>query len=138
MADAPAAPSGPASGSGSGGSQMDQAKGLLDNPVMVLVLGFFSCGIVPLWWMWTRTKELNAALGKQQVNPMFVFPGCICFLLFWYAAWLYAQGFHELKKQKLGASAKDETMLHAILLILLLPVGQFMIQQQLNEMAGKK
>jgi len=133
MADAPAAPSG-----GGGGSQIDQAKGLLDNPMMVLILGLFTCGIVPLWWMWTRTKELNAALGKQQVNPMFVFPGCICFPLFWYAAWLFAQGFNELKKQKQGANAKDETVLHVILLILLIPVGQFMIQTQWNELNGKK
>lgn len=132
MADAPAAPS------GGGGNQIDQAKGLLDNPIAVLILGFFSCMIVPIWWMWTRTKELNAALGKQQVNPMFVFPGCACFPVMWYASWLYAQGFHEFKKQKLGDKAKDETMLHAILLILIMPVGQFMIQTQLNEINGKK
>jgi hypothetical protein len=134
MADAPAAPSGPASG---GGSPVNSASGILDNPMMVLILGLFTCGIVPLWWMWVRTKELNEALGRQQVNPLFVFPGCICFPLFWYAAWLFAQGFHELKKKK-GGEVKDDTVLHTILFILILPVGQFMIQQQLNEMAGKK
>jgi hypothetical protein len=133
MADAPAAPS----GGGGGNPQIDQAKGLLDNPMMVLILGFFTCGIIPLWWMWTRTKEMNAALGKQQVNPMFVFPGCICFPVFWYASWLFAQGFHEMKKKK-GGDVKDEILLHTILMILIMPVGQFLIQQQLNEMSGKK
>ena len=32
---------------------------------------------------------------------------------------------------------KDEKVLHAVLLILLAPVGQYMIQQKLNELWGK-
>ena len=134
MADAPAAPS----GGGGGNPQLDQAKGLLDNPMMVLILGFVTCYLFAIYWMWVRTKELNAELGKQQVNPMFIFPGCICGPVFWYGDWLFAQGFHEVKKKKKGAEAKDEIILHTILLILLAPVGQFMIQTQMNEMSGKK
>jgi hypothetical protein len=130
MADAPAAPS--------GGSQMDQAKGLLDNPVMVLILSFFTCGIIPAWWLWTRAKDLNTGLAKQQVNPLLLVPGCICLPVFVYGAWLFAQGFHELKKQKQGATAKDEIILHTILLALVFPVGAYFIQQQWNEITGKK
>jgi hypothetical protein len=130
MADAPAA------GGGGGGSPADQAKGMLENPVMVLILGFVTCGLFSLYWLWVRVKEMNAALGKQQVNPMLVFPGCICAPVMWYASWLYAQGFLELQKKK-GGEVKDEVILHTILLILLAPVGQWMIQQKLNEMAAK-
>jgi len=130
MADAPAA------GGGGGGDAADKGKGILDNPTMVLILGFVTCGIIIIWWFWVRVKEMNAALGKQQVNPMFVFPGCLCFPLMWYASWLFAQGVHELKKKK-GGDVKDEIILHTLLLILIAPVGQWMIQQQWNDLVKK-
>ncbi len=127
MADAPAAPA-PAAGGG--------AKGKVENPITVLILGFVTCGLYSLYWMWVRVKEMNDYLGKQQVNPMFVFPGCICYPVVIYADVLFAQGIPQMQK-KAGMEAKDEFVLHLLLLILLTPVGQFMIQQKLNEIWGK-
>jgi len=69
MADAPASPTLPPNLPGSK---------KVENPQTVLILGFVTCGIYCLYWMWLRTKEMNEYLGKQQINPMFVFPGCIC------------------------------------------------------------
>ena len=131
MADEAASPP-PASG----GSDMDKAKGLLDNPIAVLILGFVTCGIVPLWWMWVRAKEMNDALGKEQVKPLFIFPGCICFPVMIYAMWLFAQGVNELKKKK-GGEVKDETILHFVLFLFITPVAEWMIQQQWNDLVKK-
>lgn len=127
MADAPATPSAPPNLPG--GKKVE-------NPTTVLILGFVTCGLYCLYWMWLRVKEANEYLGKQAVNPMFVFPGCICAPVWWYASWLYANALPEMQK-KAGVEVKDEKVLHAILLILLAPVGQYMIQQKLNEIWAK-
>jgi len=67
---------------------------------------------------------------------MFVFPGCICGPVMIYAAWLYVNGLPEMQK-KAGVEAKDEKILHLVLLIVLMPVGMYMIQQKLNELWAK-
>jgi hypothetical protein len=86
--------------------------------------------------MWLRVKEMNEYLGKQQVNPMFVFPGCICGPVLIYADFLFAQGI-PLMQKKAGIEAKDEFVMDLLLLILLAPVGQYMIQQKLNAIWAK-
>jgi hypothetical protein len=126
MADAPAAPA-----TGGGGT-----KGKVENPMTVLILGFVTCGLYSIYWLWVRVKEMNAYLGKEAVNPMFVVPGCICFPVVLYADFLFAKGIPEMQK-KAGVEAKDEFVMDFILLILLAPVGQFLIQQKLNALWAK-
>src|SRR5258706_2952585 len=120
MADAPATPA--AAPNIPGGKKVE-------NPTTVRILGFVNCGLYCVYGLWIRVKEMNEYLGKQAVNPMFVFPGCICGPVMWYAAWLYANALPEMQK-KAGIEAKDEKVMHAVLLILLAPVGQYMIQQK--------
>jgi Domain of unknown function (DUF4234) len=110
----------------------DGARGVVENPMNVLLFGFLTCGIYCIYWMWLRVKEMNTYLGKEQVNPMFIFPGCLCFPLVWYADHLFAQGLPEMQ-QKAGVPVKDDYIMDLLLLILLAPVGQYMIQQKLNE-----
>ena len=50
--------------------------------------------------------------------------------------WLYVNGLPEMQK-KAGIEAKDEKVLHLVLLVLLGPVGAYMIQQRLNELWAK-
>ena len=111
-------------------------KGKVENPMTVLILGFVTCGLYSIYWLWIRAKEMNDYLGTQQVNPMFIFPGCICFPVVLYADYLFAKGIPEMEK-KAGITPKDEFVLHFLLLIFLAPVGQFMIQQKLNELWSK-
>ena len=127
MADAPAAGAAP---------QIPGSEKVV-NPTTVLILGFVTCGLYGLYWMWIRVKEMNEYLGKQQVNPMFVFPGCICGPVVLYAMWLYVNGFPEMQKKAGITDAKDEKILHLILMILLSPVGMYMVQQRLNELWAK-
>lgn len=128
MADA-AAPAAPAASGGGG-------KGKVENPTAVLILSFVTCGIYALYWLWLRVKEMNDYLGKQAVNPMFVFPGCICGPVIIYAEWLFVNGFEEMKA-KAGLPAKDEKVLNMLLLFFIFPVGAYMIQQKLNEIWSK-
>jgi hypothetical protein len=127
MADAPAA----------GAAPKIPGSEKVVNPTTVLILGFVTCGLYALYWMWVRVKEMNEYLGKQVVNPMFVFPGCICGPVMIYAMWLYVNGLPEMQKKAGITDAKDEKVLHLVLLVLLGPVGMYMIQQKLNELWAK-
>jgi hypothetical protein len=129
MADAPAAPAAPAP---SGGG----VKGKVENPTTVLILGFVTCGLYPLYWMWLRTKEVNDYLGEQRINPMFVFPGCVCFPVVLYAMFLMLKSLPDMQK-KAGLEAKDELVLHLVLFLFVSPVGMYLFQQKLNEIWAK-
>ena len=127
MADAPAA--------GAAAPKIPGSEKVV-NPTTVLILGFVTCGLYSLYWMYLRVKEMNEYLGKQAVNPMFVFPGCICGPVLIYADFLFAKGLPEMQK-KAGLEAKDEFIMDLLLLVLLAPVGQYMIQQKLNAIWAK-
>ena len=127
MADEPAAAA-PASGGG--------LKGKVENPQTVLILGLVTCGIYTFFWAWARVKEMNAYLGKEVVNPMFIFPGCICPFVAIYGYFLYCKNLPEMQK-KAGIEPKDEFVLHLVLMILLPYVGSYLIQQKLNEIWAK-
>lgn len=128
MADAPAAPAAAPSGGG--------VKGKVENPTTVLILGFVTCGLYPLYWMWLRTKEVNDYLGEQRINPMFVFPGCVCFPVVLYAMFLMLKSLPDMQK-KAGLEAKDELVLHLVLFLFISPVGMYLFQQKLNEIWSK-
>jgi len=128
MADAAAAPAAPSSGGG--------VKGKVENPTTVLILGLVTCGLYTIYWLWVRVKEMNDYLGKQAVNPMFVVPGCLCFPVVLYADYLYIWAIPEMQ-QKAGVEAKDEKVLHLVLMLLLPYVGSYMVQQRLNEIWQK-
>lgn len=126
MSDAPAAA--PASGGG--------VKGKIENPTTVLILGLVTCGLYGVYWYYLRVKEINGYLGQQAINPMFVFPGCLCPPLLIYVAYLVAKALPDMQK-KAGLEAKDEFVLHFILLWFVNFAGQYVFQQKLNEVWSK-
>ncbi len=108
------------------------------NPTTVLILGFVTCGLYRLYWMWIRVKEMNEYLGKQEVNPMFVFPGCICYPVVFYATWLFAEnGSTRCRRRRGSRTRRTRRSSTCILLILLSPVGKYLVKQRLNELWAK-
>ena len=129
MADAPAAPAAPAP---SGGG----VKGKVEDPKMVLILGLVTCNLYTMYWLWTKVKEMNAYLGQEKVNPLFILPGCLCFPVSIYGSYLFAQNIPEMEK-KAGVEVKDEMVLHLVLMIFLPWLASFLIQQKLNAIWAK-
>ena len=110
--------------------------GKVSNPITDLILGIVTCGVYQVFWMYTRSKEINGYLGTQAINPMFIFPGCFCLPVLIYACFPFSKGVYEVLKKSDG-DTKDETMIHAILLALIAPLGMWMIQQKLNDVWSK-
>lgn len=115
MADAPAAGS----------------KGKVENAVMQLVITLVTCGIYGVYWAWVRTKELNAYLGKEAVNPLLIFPGCLCWPVMVVGLYFLAKAAAEAE-MKAGTTQKDDTIIYFILLFLVNFVGVWMVQEKLN------
>ncbi len=106
-------------------------KGKVENSVMQLVLTLVTCGIYGVYWCWVRTKELNAYLGKQAINPMLIFPGCLCFPVLIVGMYFIAKAAAEAE-MKAGTSQKDDTIIYFLLLWLVSFVGVWMVQDKLN------
>ena len=51
--------------------------------LMVILLSFVTCGIYGLWWVYTVGKEVNNALGREEVNPMYFWLGIFCFPVYY-------------------------------------------------------
>ena len=71
-------------------------KGAVRNPVSVILLTFITCGIYGIWWMYTVGKEINAALGREAVNPVLAIVSIICFPLMFYYMYLLDNALVEL------------------------------------------
>ena len=128
MADAAAGSAAPSSGGG--------VRGKVENPTTVLILGLVTCGLMTVYWMWQRAKEVNDYLGEQKINPMFIIPGCLCPPLLIYVSYLLAKALPDVQK-KAGVEAKDEFILNFLLLWFVSPVGAYLMQQKLNEVWTK-
>ena len=107
------------------------SKGKVENSILQAVITFI-CGIYGIYWLWVRSDELNAYLGKAAINKMLIFPGCFaCGIPPIIAMWYLAKATAEAE-MKAGTSTKDDSVLYFILLFLIIPVGIWMVQEKLN------
>ncbi len=65
------APIVPAGGPGYGGGGQRGPIGKIRNPIMVLVLGYVTCGIYGIFAFFGMLSELKAFRGKNDINPIF-------------------------------------------------------------------
>lgn len=69
------------------------------SPVTVILLSLVTCGIYGLWWMYTIGNEINTALGKDAVNPIFgvlaIIP-CVGTIIMLYYIYTVDQALQEL------------------------------------------
>ena len=57
--------------------------GTIRNPIVVLVLCCVTCGIYPLFWVWTSISELKAFRQKDDLNPIMFFIPILSILEIW-------------------------------------------------------
>jgi hypothetical protein len=114
----------------------DGYKGKPVNSLLFLILGFVTCGLGFLYWLWLIINDINKTTGRDVVGvPMFIV-GILCLPVAWYNMYMIASAMPEVR-QKGGLPAKDDTVLLVILAILFYPAFAFMIQEELNKMWGE-
>jgi len=102
-------------------------------PITVILLSLISCGIYGIWWMYTIGKEINAALGAEEVNPMLAIFAIICPPIIFYYIYTIDKGLEKLAPAR-GVAYSSNFMLWIV--TMLLGVGtlifEFQAQDTLN------
>ena len=116
----------------SGSSATSGGKGTPVNPVLALVLGFVTCGIYFLIWMFQRAGEMNRFLDREVVSTAMLVLGICCAPVHLYNIYLMGKAMPEMQ-EKVGLPAKDDSTLLLILAFLIFPVAMMIIQGELNK-----
>ncbi|WP_306566328.1 DUF4234 domain-containing protein [Flavobacterium lindanitolerans] len=104
------------------------------DPIVVLLLGFITCGLYLIYWNIKVAQVLNAVAGKEIISqPIAIFSGC-CMpvnLYFYYLA-----GKEGLPKvyERTGETEKDQSTLLLILGFLFPMVAAMIVQGDINKL----
>ncbi len=114
---------------------MPGPKGVVRNPVMVLVLSVVTCGIYGLWWWYTILTELRNFTQDEDINPtinlvLLLLLGCI-----WQFVLPFKMGKWILKARQIAGLPEEEDKSTTWLILSLLCLGivvVYLIQTELN------
>lgn len=105
-----------------------------NEPIVVLLLGFITCGIYLIYWNIKTAEVLNAVAEREIISqPVAIFSGC-CMpvnLYFYYLA-----GKEGLPKvyERTGQGNKDESTLLLVLGFLFPMVAAMIVQGDINKL----
>ena len=103
------------------------------DPLVVLVLGFLTCGLYHIYWNIKMAEVLNAVAGKEVISqPIAVFAGC-CFPV--NAYFFYLIGNEALPKvYHMTNTQKNDSGLLLILGFFLPMVAAMIVQGDVNKL----
>jgi hypothetical protein len=110
-----------------------------NNPIMVLVLGFVTCGLYMIYWNMKAAEVLNKCSGRELISPtVAAISGC-CLPLNIYFYYVAGQGLGDLgaligKKEEL----QSKSTLLVILGIFVPAVAAMIVQGHINELYTQK
>ena len=109
--------------------------GKTQNPIMVAILSYITCGIYGIYYLYTVICELNTLAGKELVNPIL---GAIIYPYGWY---IIDKELAELNKNE-GLEYKSNFVLWVILWVVVCGIGiaiaPYQIADSLNKVWEKR
>lgn len=104
------------------------------NPIVVLLLGFVTCGIYTLYWAYTCADEINKITGQERISPVLFLISFFIPYLPLYFVHKADQNFTEIG-QKEGVPYESKFILWLVLF--LVGVGYLVFMFQAQEMLNK-
>lgn len=105
-----------------------------NEPIMVLLLGFLTCGLYLIYWNIKAAQVLNAVADKEVISqPIAIFAGC-CMPVNLYFYYLAGKEALPMLYEKVGANKKDETILLMILGLVFPMVAAMIVQGDINKL----
>ena len=107
-----------------------------NDPVLVLILGYITCGLYQIYWNIKAAEVLNAVSGRELIStPVSVISGC-CNPVHLYYFYMAGQGLEDLANATgRPGQLKDKSMLLMLLgFFWLSPVAAMIVQGHLNEL----
>ena len=105
-----------------------------NEPVLVLILGFITCGLYLIYWNIKAAQVMNAVAEKEVISqPIAIFAGCCLPVNLYY---YYLAGNEGLPKiyEKIGEKGKDQSTLLLILGFLFPMVAAMIVQGDINKL----
>lgn len=103
------------------------------DPIMVLVLGFLTCGLYLIYWNMKAAEVMNAVSGREVISPTIaVLSGC-CYPVNVYFYYLMGQSLPDLANLVNDQAIKEKSTLLLILGIFFPMVAAMIIQGHINQ-----
>lgn len=105
-----------------------------NEPVLVLVLGFVSCGLYLIYWNIKMAEVINAASGRELISqPIAILAGC-CMPVNAYYYYLCGQALDDVGRLTGKEKLSDQSVLLLILGIFVPMVSAMIVQGHINEL----
>ena len=106
-----------------------------NDPVLVLIFGFITCGLYLIYWNIKAAEVLNGVAGREIISmPVAVISGC-CLPVNLYYYYMAGQALEDLGRAIGREDAlKDKSMLLLVLGFFVPPVSAMIVQGHLNEL----
>jgi len=104
------------------------------DPILVLLLGFITCGLYMIYWNMKVAEVFNAVSGREVISqPIAIFAGC-CYPVGIYFSYLAGkEGLPDVYK-RVGLPVKDETTLLMVLGFFFPMAAAMIIQSDINKL----
>lgn len=105
-----------------------------NDPVLVLILAFVTCGLYLIYWNLKMAEVLNAVSGREVISPVIaVLSGC-CLPVHVYFYYLCGQTLPELGRRVGDERIKDSATVLLVLGIFLPMVSAMILQGHVNRL----
>ncbi len=105
-----------------------------NEPIVVLLLGFLTCGLYLIYWNIKTAEVLNAVAGKEVISqPVAIFAGC-CMPVNLYFYYLAGKEALPRVYEQIGIVKKDETVLLLVLGLIFPMVAAMIVQGDINKL----
>ncbi len=105
-----------------------------NDPIIVLILGFITCGIYLIYWNIKTAQVLNAVAEKEIISqPIAIFAGC-CFPVNIYFYYLAGKDALPILAEKTNQPKNDQTVLLLILGLVFPMVAAMIVQGEINKL----
>lgn len=104
------------------------------DPVLVLVLGFLTCGLYLIYWNVKVAEVFNAVCEREVISqPIAIFAGC-CYPINLYFFYLAGKDGLPSVYNRSGAPQKDDTILLLVLGFFAPMIAAMIVQSDINKL----
>jgi hypothetical protein len=105
-----------------------------NDPIVVLLLGIFTCGLYLIYWNIKMAQVLNAVCEREVISqPVAIFAGC-CYPVNLYFYYLAGTEALPVVHAKTGQPPKDQGVLLMVLGFLFPMVAAMIVQGDVNKL----
>lgn len=105
-----------------------------NDPLLVLLLGFITCGLYLIYWNIKMAEVVNAVVEREAISPLIaILSGC-CFPVNLYFYYLVGQNLHVIGRKVNNPSLQDQSVLLIVLGFFAPMVAAMIIQGEINKL----